>query len=199
MALALRRAQREVRPEVRTAVIAWADYTAPDGVGVDAATVGRAAAGAHRLSALVAALPGEAPVALFCHSYGSVVCGLAARSLPGRVTDVVVAGSPGMRAAHASLLGSSARIWAARAPEDWIGDLPYVEVGGLGHGADPVSPEFGARVLSAEGTDGHAGYFAPESESLKNFALIAAGAPAAAHCVREEDPCGSLRTAGSPV
>ncbi|MDH6227142.1 alpha/beta hydrolase [Streptomyces sp. MJP52] len=199
MALALRRAQREARPGVRTAVVAWADYTAPGGVGVDAATASLAAAGAVRLSALVGSLPGGAPVALFCHSYGSVVCGLAARSLPARVTDIVVAGSPGMRAGHASLLGSRARIWAARATGDWIAGLPHVEVGGLGHGADPVSPGFGARVLSAEGAEGHSGYFAPGSESLKNFALIAAGAPAAVRCAREEDPCGSLPTAGSPV
>ncbi|WP_151773049.1 alpha/beta hydrolase [Streptomyces abyssomicinicus] len=199
MALALRRAERQARPEVRTAVIAWADYTAPDGVGVDAATASLAASGAVRLSALVGALPGEAPVALFCHSYGSVVCGLAARWLPDRVTDIAVAGSPGMRAEHASLLGTRARIWAVRGGEDWIADLPHVEVGGLGHGADPVSPEFGARVLSAEGAEGHAGYFAPGSESLRNFALIAAGAPAAVRCAREEDPCGTLPTGGSTV
>ncbi|MFE5211067.1 alpha/beta hydrolase [Streptomyces sp. NPDC056600] len=199
MALALRRAQREARPEVRTAVIAWADYTAPAGLGVDAATAALASAGAGRLSALVRALPGEAGVALFCHSYGSVVCGLAARSLPGRVTDIVVAGSPGMRAARASRLGSRARIWAARSAGDWVGELPHVELGGLGHGADPVSPAFGARVLSAAGAKGHTGYFAPGSESLGNFALIAAGDPSAVHCAREEDACGTLPTGGSPV
>jgi hypothetical protein len=199
MALALRRAQHRLRPEVRTAVIAWADYTAPEGLGMDAATASHATAGAGRLSALVGALPGRAPVALFCHSYGSVVCGLAARSLPGRVTDIAVAGSPGMRAERASRLGSRARIWATRSAGDWIGELPNVELGGLGHGADPVSPAFGARVLSAAGAEGHTGYFAPGSESLSNFALIAAGDPTAVHCAREEDACGSTRTAGSPV
>ncbi|RBL86088.1 hypothetical protein DDE05_12785, partial [Streptomyces cavourensis] len=58
-----------------TAVIAWADYTAPAGLGVDAMLGGLAAEGAVRLNALVGALPGTSTVSLFCHSYGSVVCG----------------------------------------------------------------------------------------------------------------------------
>ena len=41
-------------------------------------------------------------VALFCHSYGSVVCGVAADDLPARVTDIAVSGSPGMRADNAA-------------------------------------------------------------------------------------------------
>ncbi|MDQ0931237.1 hypothetical protein QFZ49_001144 [Streptomyces turgidiscabies] len=97
MAKALYRAEWEANPTTRTAVIAWADYTAPSGVGMDAATAMRANSGALRLNALVRALPGRAKVALFCHSYGSVLCGVAAHALPPRVTDIAVAGSPGMR------------------------------------------------------------------------------------------------------
>ncbi len=82
----------------RTAVIAWADYTAPGGLGIDSATAGRAEAGAVRLNALVRALPGTSRIALFCHSYGSVVCGVAAHELPARVTDIAVAKQP--RNAH---------------------------------------------------------------------------------------------------
>lgn len=63
-------------------MIAWADYTTPSGLGMDAATGSRAEEGAIRLNALLRALPGRAPVALYCHSYGSVLCGLAARTLP---------------------------------------------------------------------------------------------------------------------
>ena len=100
-------------------------------------------------------------MALFCHSYGSVVCGVAAHELPRRVTDVVVAGSPGMRAENVAGLHTSARVWATRDEGDWIADVPHLEVGGLGHGADPVSPEFGARLLSSAGARSHTGYFAP--------------------------------------
>jgi tetratricopeptide (TPR) repeat protein len=87
-------------------------------------------------------------VVLYCHSYGSVVCGVAAHTLPRRVTDIAVAGSPGMRVENAAGLHTDARVWSMRDADDWIQDVPYLEVGGLGHGADPVSSEFGARVLA---------------------------------------------------
>ncbi|MEU9338647.1 alpha/beta hydrolase [Streptomyces sp. NPDC048290] len=189
MAESLYTAERAASPGTRTAVIAWADYTAPGGIGVEAATVTRAAQGATRLNALVRALPGTAPVSLFCHSYGSVLCGVAARVLPDRVTDIAVAGSPGMRAEKASQLRSSAQVWAMRDADDWIEDVPYMELGGLGHGADPVSRAFGARVLSAGGAHGHAGYFEPGTESLRNFAEIGVGAYDSVRCADEADAC----------
>ncbi|MFF7565141.1 alpha/beta hydrolase [Streptomyces pseudovenezuelae] len=189
MAQALYRAEREASPSTRTAVIAWADYTAPAGLGIDSATAMRAENGAVRLNALVRALPGTSPVSLFCHSYGSVVCGVAAHRLPDRVADIAVAGSPGMRASDASHLRTTARVWAMRDADDWIQDVPYLEVGGLGHGADPVSSAFGARVLSARGADGHAGYFEPGTESLLNFAEIGIGAYRSVHCAHEDEAC----------
>ncbi|MGW3205297.1 alpha/beta hydrolase [Streptomyces sp. NPDC001135] len=194
MAKALYGAERAQRPTTRTAVIAWADYTAPDGLGMDAATGLRAAEGAVRLDALVGGLPGHAPVAMICHSYGSVVCGVAAHSLPRRVTDIAVAASPGMRVPSASHLDTRARVWAMRDATDWIQDVPYLELGGLGHGADPVSSAFGARVLSARDAQGHAGYFQPGTDSLRNLADVGVGAYAAVTCARENDLC----QAGAP-
>ncbi|MFF5981386.1 alpha/beta hydrolase [Streptomyces olindensis] len=189
MAESLYAAEREASPSTRTAVIAWADYTAPSGLGIDSATAMRAEEGAVRLNALVRALPGGAPVSLFCHSYGSVVCGVAAHSLPGRVSDIAVAGSPGMRVERAAQLHTSAQVWAMRDADDWIQDVPYLEVGGLGHGADPVSAGFGARVLSAQGAKGHAGYFEPGTASLMNFAEIGVGAYRSVHCAHEDGVC----------
>ncbi|CAL9317973.1 alpha/beta hydrolase [Streptomyces sp. SudanB52_2052] len=189
MAESLYAAERQASPSTRTAVIAWADYTAPSGLGIDSATAMRAEEGAMRLNALVRALPGGAPVSLFCHSYGSVVCGVAAHSLPGRVSDIAVAGSPGMRVEKAAQLHTSARVWAMRDADDWIQDVPYLEVGGLGHGADPVSAGFGARVLSAQGAKGHAGYFEPGTASLMNFAEIGVGAYRSVHCAHEDGVC----------
>ncbi|MEU1041731.1 alpha/beta hydrolase [Streptomyces sp. NPDC005551] len=189
MARALYRAERATAPRTRTAVIAWADYTAPSGLGMDAATAMRAEDGAVRLNRLLRALPGEAPVALYCHSYGSVVCGIAAPELPGRVADLAVAGSPGMRAENAGRLGTTARVWAMRDADDWIRDVPHLEVGGLGHGADPVSAGFGARVLSADGAQGHGGYFEPGTGSLRNFAEIGVGAYRAVRCASKDDVC----------
>jgi hypothetical protein len=189
MASALYDQERRADPVNRTAVIAWADYVAPVGLGMDAAIAPLAQAGAVRLSALLQALPGSAPVALFCHSYGSVVCGLAAHHLPRRVTDVAVAASPGMRVHDAAGLHTSARIWAMRDYDDWVRDVPYVDLAGVGHGADPVSPAFGARVVSAAGAHGHAGYFDPGTVSLHNFAAIGVGDRAAVVCAQADERC----------
>ncbi|GGS43894.1 alpha/beta hydrolase [Streptomyces cinerochromogenes] len=191
MAKALYAAERAASPATRTAVIAWADYTSPDGLGVDAATGLRAAEGAVRLNALLHALPGRSPVSMFCHSYGSVVCGVAARGMPRRVADIAVAASPGMRATSASRLGTTARVWAMRDASDWVRDVPYLELGGLGHGADPVSSAFGARVLSARDAQGHSGYFQPGTDSLRNLAGIGVGAYDEVTCARENDVCRS--------
>ncbi|WP_232792211.1 alpha/beta hydrolase [Actinacidiphila yeochonensis] len=176
MGQALYEAERREAPDAHTAVIAWAGYTAPVGLGLDASTGTLAERGAPRLESLLASLPRRATVSLFCHSYGSVLCGVAAPHLPhGRVRDLAVFGSPGMRADRVSDLRTTAHVWAARDSGDWISDVPYVEFAGLGHGADPVSAAFGARVLSAAGADGHSGYFAPGSTSLADFADIALG------------------------
>ncbi|MEV2248298.1 alpha/beta hydrolase [Streptomyces sp. NPDC049970] len=157
------------------AVIAWAGYTTPVGVGLDAATGDLAEAGAHRLTRFTAGLAADglpSPV-VFCHSYGSVVCGLAASGLGA--TDLVVLGSPGMRADDVADLRTGARVWAAKDDSDWIDDVPHVEVAGLGHGPDPTDPEFGARRVPAEDAAGHTGYFAPGTDSLRAFAAIAEG------------------------
>ncbi len=189
MSRALYRAERAQSPSTRTAVIAWADYTAPGGVGMDAFTVRRAADGAERLTAMIRALPGQAPTALYCHSYGSVVCGVAASELPSRVRDIAVAGSPGMRAETAADLGTSARVWAMRDADDWIADVPHLEVGDFGHGVDPVSSGFGARVISAEDSEGHTGYFEPGTESLRNLARIGVGRFDEVSCADGGDAC----------
>ncbi|MER6305320.1 alpha/beta hydrolase [Streptomyces sp. NPDC001739] len=191
MARSLYAAERTAKPGVRTAVIAWADYTTPSGLGVQAVTGNLAEAGAVRLRALVKSLPSSDTVSLFCHSYGSVVCGVAARHLPANVEDIAVAGSPGMRAESRSGLGTHARVWAMRDSDDWIQDVPYLEVGGLGHGADPVDPSFGSRILSADGAVGHAGYFAPGTRSLRNFALVGVGALDSVDCATDDPHCST--------
>ncbi|WP_423834771.1 alpha/beta hydrolase [Streptomyces manipurensis] len=157
------------------AVVAWTGYTTPVGVGLDAADGRLAEGGAVRLARFTTGLDavGTPDPVLFCHSYGSVVCGLAAHDTDA--SDVVAFGSPGMRAGSAAALHTGARVWAARGPSDWIADVPHVRVGGLGHGTDPASAAFGARPVPAGDVRGHAGYFAPGSRSLATFAAIAKG------------------------
>ncbi|MFJ3723267.1 alpha/beta hydrolase [Streptomyces sp. NPDC090045] len=158
-----------------TAVVAWIGYTTPVGVGLDAADGRLAAAGAPRLARFTDGLDavGAPDPVLFCHSYGSVVCGLAARHTDA--SDLVVFGSPGMRADTAAGLRTGARVWAARGPSDWIADVPNVEFAGIGHGADPTSAAFGARRVPAADVQGHTGYFTPGTQSLAAFAAIAKG------------------------
>ncbi|MBO0510260.1 alpha/beta hydrolase, partial [Streptomyces beijiangensis] len=160
----------------RTAVIAWAGYTTPVGVGLDAATAGLAKAGAPRLTRLTEGLEatGAPEPVLFCHSYGSVVCGLAAHDTP-YTSDIVVTGSPGMHADTVDDLHTDARVWAAKDPGDWIDHVPNVDIAGVGHGEDPTDPAFGARTVPAHDAKGHTGYFTPGTESLRTFAAIALG------------------------
>uniref|UniRef100_A0AAU3H0F4 Alpha/beta hydrolase family protein n=1 Tax=Streptomyces sp. NBC_01401 TaxID=2903854 RepID=A0AAU3H0F4_9ACTN len=189
MAQSLYEAERSASPGSRTAVIAWADYTAPVGIGMDSALGGLASEGAVRLNSLLESLPGSSDVSLFCHSYGSVLCGVAAQDLPSRVSDIAVAGSPGMRADNAGALHTGARVWAMRDSDDWIADVPNMALGGLGHGADPVDPSFGARIVSAGDAIGHSGYFEPGTESLSNFAAIGVGAYESVSCASSDSTC----------
>ncbi|MGH3173459.1 MAG: alpha/beta hydrolase, partial [Streptosporangiaceae bacterium] len=84
-------------PGTHLAIIAWLGYPAPAMLSPGVMTSGDAGQGAQALRPLVTALARHGDrVALLCHSYGSVVCGLAAPHLS--VTDIAVFGSPGMDA-----------------------------------------------------------------------------------------------------
>jgi hypothetical protein len=168
---------RRLAPGTHLAVIAWLGYPAPATLSPGVLTSGDAGQGAQSLRTLVSALVRHGDqVALLCHSYGSVVCGLAAPRLPA--TDIAVFGSPGMDASSVADLHTGARVWAGRESGDWIGAVPHVRLFGLGFGGDPFSPGFGARHF-ATGSGGHSDYLRPGSPSLRNLALIALGEPAA--------------------
>ena len=166
-----------LEPGERLAIIAWLGYPAPAMLSPAVMTSGDAGQGAQALRPLVTALAQHGDqVALLCHSYGSVVCGLAAPHLP--VTDIAVFGSPGMDASSVASLDTKARVWAGRESGDSIKYVPHIRLFGLGFGADPMSPGFGARVF-ATGDSGHSGYLDPGSVSLRNLTYIALGDPAA--------------------
>ena len=76
----------QLAPGAQLAIIAWLGYPAPATLSPGVMTSGDASQGAQALRPLVTALARHGDqVALLCHSYGSVVCGLAAPHLP--VTD----------------------------------------------------------------------------------------------------------------
>ena len=164
-------------PGERLAIIAWLGYPTPATLSPAVMTSGDAGQGAQALRPLVTALARHGDqVALLCHSYGSVVCGLAAPRLP--VTDIAVFGSPGMDASSVASLHTQARVWAGQESADPIKYVPDVRLFGLGFGANPMSPGFGARVF-ATGAGGHSGYLDPGSVSLRNLTYIALGDAAA--------------------
>ncbi|MFE3325210.1 alpha/beta hydrolase [Streptomyces sp. NPDC059176] len=166
----------------RSAVIAWLGYRTPHTIGPDVLTPGRAEDAAPPLRSFVAELAALRPGArtsLVCHSYGSVVCGRAAAGdgVAG-VAAIVLYGSPGAGADDVAALNTTATVWVGRATADWIDEVPHGHVrlpfADVGLGADPVSPEFGARPFDA-GDGGHSDYLEPGSVPLRNIALIVAG------------------------
>ena len=162
-----------LNPGERLAIIAWLGYPAPAMLSPAVMTSGDAGQGAQALRPLVIALAEHGDqVALLCHSYGSVVCGLAAPHLP--VTDIAVFGSPGMDASSVASLDTTARVWAGRDNGDSIRFVPHIRLLGLGFGADPMSSGFGARIF-ATGGGGHSRYLDPGSVSLRNLTYIALG------------------------
>jgi hypothetical protein len=174
-ARALAAQARRLDPGARLAVIAWLGYRTPSLLSLAVLTSGNAGQGAQALRPLVTGLAGHGDqVALLCHSYGSVVCGLAAPYLP--VTDIAVYGSPGMDAATVAALHTTARVWAGREAGDWIRYVPHDRLLGVGFGTDPMSLSFGARRFGCGGA-GHSSYLQPGSESLRNLAHIALGQP----------------------
>jgi hypothetical protein len=176
-ALALAAEARSLEPRARLAIIAWLGYPAPAMLSPGVLTSGDAGLGAQALRPLVVALARHGDqVALLCHSYGSVVCGLAAPHLP--VTDIAVFGSPGMDASSVASLETKARVWAGLESSDPIRFVPNIQLLGLGFGADPMSPGFGARIF-ATGDGGHSGYLDPGTVSLRNLTYIALGDAAA--------------------
>ncbi|WP_406171954.1 alpha/beta hydrolase [Streptomyces sp. NBC_00996] len=164
----------------RTTVVAWLGYETPGTVSTTVMTTGRAENAAPRLKGFIRELRGvvgqSAHLSLLCHSYGTVVCGRAARGLD--VEDIALLGSPGTGADSAAALHTSARVWAARGADDWVANVPHTRADlfgtTIGFGTDPVSPAFGAHVFAAGG-GGHSDYFTPGSVSLDNLARIVLG------------------------
>jgi hypothetical protein len=164
---------RRLSPGTHLAVIAWLGYDTPSTTNPDILTAGRADQGARALRPLVSWLDARGDdVTLLCHSYGTVVCGRAAKNVAA--TDIAVFGSPGLTVSSAAALHSDARLWAGRGSGDWMRFVPHVRVLGVGFGADPAAPGFGARRFAA-GSGGHSDYLAPGGVALRNLALIALG------------------------
>lgn len=167
----------EQSPDAQTATIAWLGYDPPEGkFTVAAARADRAEGAADRLPDFVAGVAvqtGDQHVTVVGHSYGSVATSLAAQN--GLVVDdIVLIGSPGARADHADDLGG-ATVWAALADGDDIGGVTGIDIGGLGHGTDPVGDDFGGLVFDTGEASGHSDYLREGTLSAANIAAIITG------------------------
>lgn len=163
-------------PGTHLAVVAWLGYESPPTWSLDVVMDSAAEEGAHALRRTVTDLRRQtrAPIALLCHSYGSVVCAKAAATgLP--ITDLALFASPGLDGLTAASF-SPARVWTGLGSNDWMRFVPKTKLGPLGFGSDPMSPAFGARPFDA-GNGGHSDYFRPGTLSLRNLAHIALGHP----------------------
>jgi hypothetical protein len=161
-----------------SAVVLWVGYPTPVGLGRDAATGRLARAAVPALAQDVARLRGrpDGPphLTVIGHSYGAVVVSLAASKLDADA--LVLVASPGARASHVTDLRTSARVWAGRAPRDWLRWIPSMSIGDLGHGVDPSDPSFGALPLELSDSPSHDGYFRAGSASLASLAAVVTGA-----------------------
>src|ERR1700733_3945783 len=94
------------------------------------------------------------------HSFGSIVVGAALAEAGLHVTDVVVAGSPGMTVdALRQLHVRQSHFFSEQAPGDAVAELGVF-------GAAPASPTFGGTRMSTNATDhpqvlAHSSYFEP--------------------------------------
>ncbi|WP_432513348.1 alpha/beta hydrolase [Kineococcus sp. SYSU DK001] len=148
------------------AVVAWADYVSPGGLGLAAAGPALARTGGDRLRVLLDSLRehGSAQrVVLVCHSYGSAVCAAAlADGHDHGVGDVVDLASAGVLDGR---LAPGVDRYVALGEADPIRFVPHVRLGGLGLGRDPASTP-GAHRLPVPADGDHDDYLVPGSPTL---------------------------------
>jgi pimeloyl-ACP methyl ester carboxylesterase len=163
-----------------TAVVLWKGYDNP--VDVLAAATGSLECGdelataAYDLAEFVATLALEPAQSLtvIAHSFGSMVLGAALADAGLEVTDVVVAGSPGMTVDELRQLHlEQTHFFSEQAPGDAIAELGIF-------GASPTSPKFGGTRMDTNAPEhptvaSHSHYFDPGTTALENMVDVVTG------------------------
>jgi pimeloyl-ACP methyl ester carboxylesterase len=163
-----------------TAVVLWKGYDNPADILVAAADSIECnedlLTAAGDLTAFVEwlELDPKQSLTVVAHSFGSMVVGAALADCDLHVTDVVVAGSPGMTVDELARLHlDQSHFFSEQAPGDAVAELGVF-------GASPSAPTFGGTRMSTNAPDhptveSHSGYFEPESEALENIADVVTG------------------------
>lgn len=170
------------------ATISWHGYDAPD--AIPNAMSGSYAEDAEPDLArfqegLLEARSADAPQrhkTLIGHSYGGTTVGKTVQDYELPVDDLVLVGSPGVDAPHASELNvPDGHVWATADENDPVAEAPVFDI-------DPTEEDFGAKVFeSKSGTDGkwwqlgydadsHSQYWDVGNPALKEMGNIIAGA-----------------------
>ena len=163
-----------------TVVVMWKGYDNP--VDVLAAAEGAIECDEHLMTAgsdLVAfveslGLSPEQTLTIVAHSFGSIVTGTALADFDLKVTDVVVAGSPGMTVDELRQLHvTDMHFFSEQAPGDAVAELGIF-------GASPASPQFGGTRMEVNAPDhpevaAHSHYLDKGSEALENIADVVTG------------------------
>lgn len=116
----------------------------------------------------------EQTITIVAHSFGSVVLGAALADCGLHVTDVVVAGSPGMTVdTLRDLHLESAHFFSEQAPGDGVAELGIF-------GTAPSSPTFGGTRMSTNAPEhpavmAHSQYLKEGSRALENIADVVTG------------------------
>ena len=163
-----------------TAVVLWKGYDNPVDVLAAAADSIECsddlATAAYDLTEFITTLalePGQS-LTVIAHSFGSIVLGAALADAGLEVTDVVVAGSPGMTVDELRQLHlEQSHFFSEQAPGDVIAELGIF-------GAPPTSPRFGGTRMSTNAPEhppvaAHSHYFDPGSAALENMVDVVTG------------------------
>jgi hypothetical protein len=173
------------------AMIAWMGGDLPDSVARDAPFRGYAEDLGPRLRDFTAGIdvPPDARVTVAGHSYGGAVVGVAERTglVADRILHIESAGAGHGVRDVGDYPNQDADRYSMTAPGDFIGSVQGVEVGSLGHGADPdgltgiVRLETGREVDSdphsslVEGFGAHSGVFDRETTAWENMYQVFTG------------------------
>ncbi len=167
-----------------TAVVLWKGYDNPaDFLAAAAGSIECSedlVTAADALTAFVHSLDldPDQSLTVVAHSFGSIVTGAALADCGLEVTDVVVAGSPGMTVDELRQLHlQQGHFFSEPAPGDAVAELGVF-------GAAPASPTFGGTRMSTNAPGhpavmAHSSYFVPGSEALENMVDVVTGRYAA--------------------
>jgi pimeloyl-ACP methyl ester carboxylesterase len=163
-----------------TAVVLWKGYDNP--ADVLAAAAGSIECGddlataAYDLTEFITtlSLDPKQSLTVIAHSFGSIVLGAALADAGLKVTDVVVAGSPGMTVDELRQLHlEQSHFFSEQAPGDAIAELGIF-------GSSPTSPKFGGTRMSTNAPEhppvvSHSNYFEAGSTALENMVDVVTG------------------------